>query len=242
MAASLVQSASALATEDTSTITPSLTGVATGNTIVIAVICASDTTTAISAPTNYTVAVAPTKVNFPDIGRNYCIAIFYRENAPSGSHSPAITIAGTSVRSARAAIMEFSGLLTSSSLDVTASGSAGSGVTSGNTGTTGTTAQADALAIAVMGIDPFPNSTGNNISNPPSTYTNVLIVQDDQTNPFIACNVAYKVLSATGTQSASWTWDTASGYVAGIAVFKASAGGGGGNAPRAAHNQRQRRV
>lgn len=113
---------------------------------------------------------------------------------------------------------EFSGIATSSAFDVGADNAATS--TTPTSGTTATTAQADALAIAALS---HVGSAATGIDLP-SGYTNLHLVQDNSTRQ--PGSVDYLILTATGTQSASWGTTASSPWAGAIVVYKAAAGGG----------------
>lgn len=109
-------------------------------------------------------------------------------------------------------IFEFSGLDTSSPLDVTQTNDGGSGgVTSLASGTTAATAVADSLVIAGWGL---ANTSGG------SESVDVGAIQDTSNDKVI---IATRVISSTGTQAITASWTTSRTCVAGIAVFKGGA-------------------
>lgn len=118
----------------------------------------------------------------------------------------------------------FSGAATSSSLDVVASShTANTDQASQGTGTTGTTANADSVAIAALAVD---NSTDIG----PFTVTGYTVpIQNGNGSTNAVGGLAYKILSATGTQTATWAYNISSGagtndHAGAIAVFKGSSG------------------
>jgi hypothetical protein len=115
----------------------------------------------------------------------------------------------------------FSGAATSSPLDVTASNyHAASARSSTSSGTTGTTAQADAVAVSALALSandewgPFTTTGWTQISDPGL--------------PGLGGGIAYKILSATGTQELTWTYNTTTtsdtNHAACIVVLKGAAG------------------
>lgn len=119
---------------------------------------------------------------------------------------------------------EYSGNTTTSVLDVTANNSELSNDGNVSTGTTGSTAQADNLAVAVIGWI-GSGHTSLSWSNSFAQKT-----QQDGSNDFdSSLAVATKDLTSIGTveTTLSWTGGTADANAAAIAVFKESGGGGG---------------
>jgi hypothetical protein len=213
-----VQKSTQLYADNTTSIAPSLSGCTTGNHVEMEVgIANGDTTSpanAVGTPTGgWSVAIAPVG---PTGAAQYkpAAAIFYKENIAGGTHSGTITMVSGSY--ARANITEHSGVATSNSLDVTASNTAASG-TSGDTGTTAATANADSIAVCTGTAE---NGTSvSNFSSPASAGWTVIDTTPD--NSFhVAGDQSRKILSATGTQSGSWTWTTSAPFAGVIAVFK----------------------
>lgn len=114
---------------------------------------------------------------------------------------------------------EFSGIASSSAVDKTATDPGAASDTSA-TPTTATTTQADELVVCALHIN--GNSTNCHITDPPSGYTTIGVQQDNTTT--CGYQSGYKVVSATGAQSASWTFDSSnSGDNGMIATYFASA-------------------
>lgn len=221
MAIAFVQKSTELFADNASSISPSRSGTTAGNEVVLTVSVSNFGTTspapAIGAPSGWSTARADSG---PTGSGDYrpTVGIFYKENIAGGTENPTVTTPSGSYSSA--SISEYSGLATSSSLDVTQANLASSG-TSGNTGTTGTTAQADELVIALIHPEDTIGATSA-LSTPASSgYTN--IDTEAANNVHIAYDANYKIVSSTGTQTASWTWTTSSFYTAAIATFKAAA-------------------
>lgn len=128
----------------------------------------------------------------------------------------------------RSTISEFSGITTTSPLDVQTSNSGTSSTPS--SGTTGTTAQADELVLITLAVDTGPIVGGLGI-DAASGYTNMDVWQQDTADTFDYAGTShdYKIVAATGTQSGSWgTLVGSYAWRGKIATFKAAAGGGGG--------------
>ena len=149
--------------------------------------------------------------------------IWYAPNV-SGAATQ-VTINQTSGARSAAVVIEYSGVLTASALDVVASSySAGTAGTSASTGTTATaTAQAYELWIGGIGLV----SSGYSLSNIPSSFTTVTSAQS--TNNTATNNAKVYALqsfaSATGTANSSATISSSSQWSGAIATFKASISG-----------------
>lgn len=218
MTVAFVQKSTQLYADNATSIAPSLTGCTAGNHTQMEVgIANGDTTSpanAVGTPTGgWSVAIAPVG---PTGAGQYkpAAAIFYQENIAGGTQSGTITMVTGSY--ARANITEHSGVALSGSLDVTAS-SVNTGSTSGSSGTTATTANADSIAVCTGTAENGTSVT--NFSSPASTGWTVIDTTVD--NSFhVAGDQSRKILSATGTQSGSWTWTTSAPFAGVIAVFK----------------------
>lgn len=116
-------------------------------------------------------------------------------------------------------VSEFSGLLTASALDKTASDPGGAADTT-SAPTTAATTQNDELVIGAVCWNSADVTC--NISDPPSTgYTSIGVNQDS--NATIGYEGAYKIVAATGAQSVTWTGDAVTeGTVGVIATYKAA--------------------
>ena len=145
--------------------------------------------------------------------------IYYCANPGSMGASHTVTYTDTAASNCTIHIeaIEISGQDTAGGADVTATdGNSSSGTPS--TGTTAATAQADEIAIATAG---GYNAAAPSITATPSGYTD--IANTAATDGFLGMS-AYKILSATGTQTASWTIDQTTSIVCGaIATIKAAA-------------------
>lgn len=210
------QSAEAYGLE-VSSFAPSLASVVAGNCCVVTISYVPSGTSDVAVPTpttGWSVATAPTTGD----GNAYDAhaAIFYKQNAGSGTQTATFSLPAGSYIGGQ--ISEYSGVSTTAALDVAAFNDA-TGSTGGSV-TTATSTVADAVVVANVCV------IAENPSTPPTTsYT--AIGQDPGDN--ITYSSAYKILSATGTQSATWTWSGAGytfHYIAVAAVFKADSGGG----------------
>jgi hypothetical protein len=170
--------------------------------------CNSDAT--VSTPAGFTLAVSAVLASG--------LYIFYRV-AQNGDGST-VTFTPSVSDSVAAGVLEYSGLLTASVLDQTASNATNSGTTI-TTGTTGATSQAAELAIAVAG----PHSVGApwTLSSWSAGYTSQITEGDALGLDNAGCFIADQVLGATGTQAATATFTGSfSNGGGGIATFKAA--------------------
>lgn len=205
--------------------TLTLNGVAAGNTLFVLDGYFRTVTTglaeAVPTDTNGTFVAAIAPLPLIEGSSDSGGAIFYQENAASGTHT--VTPQANSFHSTT--LVEFSGLLTSSSIDVTKNAStANFAGTSQVTGTTSTTAQADELSLIALALTANIGNANVGLTDPVTNYLTLQLVQDDSTT--VAVQHAYRILTATGTQSATFNWtDTEiNQYASGmIATFKAVA-------------------
>jgi hypothetical protein len=112
----------------------------------------------------------------------------------------------------------FSGVRSSGALDVTATnGVSTTAQSSQTTGTTAATAQEDEVAISALML-----SANNNYA--PFTTTNYTQITSGGGSGELPGGIAYRILSATGTQSLTWTYNITSSadtdHAAVIAVYK----------------------
>lgn len=140
--------------------------------------------------------------------------------------SVVITANVGSATNGRAAFAEFEGPFTGSPLDVTAedAGNISTVVTSQPSGTTGTTAQNDELAVAFFMADAASTVTdGRSYSN---SFTEVIFGNAVTLTNRPAAIIAKKVLSATGTQTTTFTTtDTGDEMYGAIGTWKKDTGG-----------------
>lgn len=145
----------------------------------------------------------------------------YRSSNITGGASHTITVnyTGASNNYAAWAAIEVSGQTNSTPLDQATNTSSNSAVTDAAIGPTGTTTQNDEIVVAGCGVD-APNS---NIAIGTATtgYTAILTEQDALS--YIGAQWAYKIISTTGTQSATWSHSNTSqaGWGAVIGTYKA---------------------
>lgn len=170
--------------------------------------CNSDAT--IATPAGFTLAVSAVLASG--------LYIFYR--VVQGGDGSTVTFTPSVSDSVAAGVLEYSGLLTASVLDQTASNASNSG-SSITTGITGATSQAAELAIAVAG----PHSVGApwTLSSWTAGYTSQITEGNALGLDNAGCFIADQVLGATGTQAATATFTgTFSNGGGGIATFKAA--------------------
>jgi len=103
-------------------------------------------------------------------------------------------------------------------------GNASGTATSATVTCSGANAQAAEVVVAILVADNSPAPAG--ISDPATTgYTTFGVEQDAGT--YIGGQASFKVLAATETSSAHWTWTNSGAWAAYIATFKLAGGGGG---------------
>ena len=214
--------------------TITLNGVTAGNllTLQTSYFRGSGTGAAETTPTDtngtWAVAVAPACAEFSGGSVDVGASIFYCKNAASGTH----TVTPQANSGHWQTLVEWSGMDTTAPLDVsTHSETSASAHTSRSTGTTAATAQNDELVLigcavgASGGANPLGNA-GTTFGSPPvSGFTDLKTVNNDLTD--IATQHEYKIVAATGTQSATFTWTASEAAMASqgvIATFKAAAG------------------
>lgn len=152
-------------------------------------------------------------------GNHLCYAgIYYAENiSSSGTFTITVDPPNTGNYIEWQAI-EVSGLATSGAKDKTTSDSGGGIASDAAVGPTAATTVADELVIAVTSVS--QSDTNLNITTP-SGYTQIGLNND--ANATIGYQSSYKIISSTGTQSASWSHDNNTSndeWAAAIATFK----------------------
>ena len=151
-------------------------------------------------------------------GDGDAVAIFYAENIAAGVNT--VTVSETIPATLRFAIMEYSGIATSGSLDVTAAAQGNSA--SPNSGNAVTTANGDLLLGVIMTSDAgaYTAGSGYKIEGNIPAEPNTKLIAEDQ------------IQGSAGTVSASVLLGATDMWAAGLAAFKA-AGGGAGTGPSA---------
>jgi RHS repeat-associated protein len=140
------------------------------------------------------------------------VAIYYAENIHSGANT--ITVSVPSAVTLRFAILEYSGVATSSSLDVTA-GAQGSS-TAPNSGSATTTANGDLLLGAILTSGPatYTAGSGYTIEERVPAAPNAKMIAED------------RILTTAGTASASASLAASDLWAAVMAAFKPATTGG----------------
>ena len=205
-----------------------LNGVAAGN-LLVAMQSGyrSNTTTAIAVPTDtggtFVGGIAGVGALWFSSTFAVLVGLFYEVNAASGTHT--VTFEANALDNKT--LSEFSGMATASVLDVSqAALTSNSDITSQVTGTTGTTAQADELIIIALAAAAPSGANPMGLTNPVSGFTTLQIWDNSLSG--LPTFHAYKIVSATGTQSATFNWtahETNMGAHAAIAAFKGTAAG-----------------
>jgi hypothetical protein len=143
------------------------------------------------------------------------LAIFYAENIAGGANT--VTVSDTLQGTLRFAILEYSGIATANSLDVTA---VGQGTTaSPSSGSAATTSNGDLVLGALMSGDGENWAAGSNYQ----------IAESVPAQPSAKLIAESKIQVTAGTISAGATLGTSDSWGAGMASFKAASGTG--NAP-----------
>ena len=142
------------------------------------------------------------------------LAIYYAENIKGGANT--ITVSDTVSGPLRFAILEYSGVATSNSLDATATATATS--TSPNSGTVNTTANGELLlaAIASTNSQAFTGGSGYTVEDLVPAAPNAKLITEDQ------------IQTAAGAASASATISSSDAWGAALASFKAASAGTAG--------------
>jgi hypothetical protein len=211
--ATLVQEKSAAHVYPNTTVTSTTvtldTGATAGNLLVTGV-AIDKNSGAITVPTGFTL-INKTEGGIVSAALAYKIA--------TGGET-AITWNWTAGEEGSTWIGEYSGLKTSNVLDVSAENEANinTAVNSQTTGTTGTTNVAEELAIAMFAADSM-NSVGTTRTWSDS-FTTEAEVTDLSGSPIL--NIGYKLLTATGTVSATLTHDGSDESYGTIVTFKSN--------------------
>src|SRR5271155_852089 len=134
------------------------------------------------------------------------LAIFYAENIAAGANT--VTVSVSSADTLRLAILEFSGVATSGSIDQ-AIASQGSNA-SPNSGSITTTANGDLLLGAILTADGETVTAGSGFQ----------IVESVPAKPNTKLMIEYQVQASSGSTSSSAKLSSADPWAAGIAAFK----------------------
>jgi hypothetical protein len=151
-------------------------------------------------------------IQFNEFADGETIGIFYAENIAAGSNT--VTVSDTiSGQTLRFAILEYSGIMSANSLDVTAVTS-GSG-TSPNSGNATTLSSGDLLLgeIATADTPVFTAGSGYKIEEAVPSQPNAKLIVEDM------------IQASAGTASASASLSVSEIWAAGLAAFRSASGG-----------------
>lgn len=226
MTVSRVQGSTLLFADNASSIAPSLSGVTTGNNVVmrLAVSRGDTTTTAVTAPAGWntrenTTTPAGAQSFKPEV------SIFDQINVASGTYSGTISLPTGSF--AGAVIDE----ITASTYDVSTNNlPAGNALTSANSGSI-TNTTTDALVLAIG----HPESTGTGatgLAAPTTvgTWTNQGLNSSDSVH--VAVTVDTQSETSSGARQANYTWTGVSYFAGAIVAYKGAAAGSYVPAPK----------
>jgi hypothetical protein len=153
-----------------------------------------------------------TAIQLNETGDGDTFAIFYAENIAGGANT--IRVSDTVSATLRVSILEYSGVMTSGSLDVAAAAQGNSAFP--NSGSATTTANGDLLLGAIMTSDPatFTAGSGYKIEQSVPAEPNTKLIAEDQ------------IQTTAGATSAGTSLGTAQFWAAGLAAFKPAVNGG----------------
>lgn len=214
MAIALVQKKGAQSGASVASLDVTLDAPPTAGNLLVAC-CNSDAT--VATPAGFSLAVSA-------ISSQGCY-VFYR--VVQAGDSATVTFAPSVSDSIAAGVIEYSGLVTVSVLDKTASNTTNASASSLATGTTATTAQASELVIVCVG----PHGGNNHpwvLSSWSAGYTSQVEEPNGLANSAVfssACHIGDQIVGATGAYAATGTWSPASNDAgAAIATFKGLGG------------------
>lgn len=193
-----------------STISPALTGVTSGNTLVllISAVSQADNLPTDSAGQTWTKGFYLTNAGCE-------VACYYLLSANAGTHTLTVTAGGATFITY--SIVEIPHC---SAVDVVSTvGTALNTATTISTPSITTTNATDAL-FGIMVADTATGSTNANITDPPSGWTSVFAQQNTSANA--GGQFSYKEISSTGSQSVTWTFNadtSGSQYAAAMISF-----------------------
>ena len=207
----LVQTSTLLRTENSgATSTLSYTSNLTAGSL--SVLCVGNYPSGITSVSGSANGAYTQAVTYGDGGNNY-VEIWYKANVSAGAETLTITPTSTSGNYVTAVAQEWSGMATSSPLDRT--GTSGTLTVS----TSAATTQANEVVFTVAVAD----AGSSNVNwGTPSGYT--LIARENDSNTYTGLQAAYKIVAATGTQSATHTNSSVSADTI-IATFKVAGSG-----------------
>jgi hypothetical protein len=166
-----------------------------------------------------------TAIQLNETGDGNTFAVFYAENIAGGANT--IRVSDTVSATLSLTILEYSGVLTSGSLDVTAAAQGNSAIP--NSGSATTTANGDLLLGTIMTSDPatFTPSSGYRIEQSIPAEPKTKLIAEDQ------------IQTIAGATSAGASLGAAQFWAAGLAAFKAATSGGSSASARSRQVQRQ---
>jgi autotransporter-associated beta strand protein len=217
-----VQSANATAGSSPITVTLANTP-ANGNTLIAVVATMSTSATAAtvsSSGATWTRAASAAETGAPPLGLDGAeIEIWYATNLQSASKTVSISLPSSTAGAA--VVMEYSGVLTASPLDKTASNKNDN--SSPLTGTTATTTQANELWIGAIGVQ----GSSTTFSSPQNGFTVYNSVQNYEwynliSQYYLSAYALDSVVTATGGAYTGGTLGTGTYWSGAIATFKAS--------------------
>lgn len=218
-AKTFVQKSAVNASSGVTTQTTTLTGVTSGNLLVV--IChwvmnaASGNPTIDATSTGWQQAVQAGPVVTTNSAWINGTSIFYLANAGAGSNSLKLNWASTARM--RTIMCEVSGAATSGVVDKTSTNTSTSATTLSTT--TAATTWATEISFAACSASAFTGNSAIGLTDPPTGYISIAVNQD--TNTYAATECAYLIVSATGTQTASWSFSAgAAEMTVAIATFK----------------------
>lgn len=143
-----------------------------------------------------------------------CADLWYAFNVNGGFTQ--LTVAAAAAQNSTIWIAEFSGIATTSPLDQAVVANTSTAATTFNSGNTGTTAQADELVIGAT----VPNiGDASHTISAGSGFSNAEI--ESNGNDYIAGAIESKIVSSTGAYNATFTVNSAVGYICRCVTFKA---------------------
>lgn len=206
-----------------------LTGVTAGNTLVLVVVSTANSVGAAAWPTPtdssgdaWSLVVGP-NANGNSNTDSVKVGVWWRQSASAGTHTLTQSMAVGSIYGTYA----FLEVAPCSAVDV--SSGTGFGNTSVTTGSTGSVTTTQANDIVVAGLVTNTSNAGlasTGFTDPPAGYTSVAVAQNTQTDA--GAEICYRELSATGSQSVTWTWTNTgnaaeTAWASVIAAFKPTA-------------------
>lgn len=227
MTALLVQTGTVASTYGGSSCSPSVAGTVSGNQVVLKTVWSNPNSSAPPAtPSGWSVFTDPVSgaVSNPTgvaslAGAGYFSGVCIYSKVSTGGTVTALVDGSSGAWAIDAFIEEWSGMSATPGDQVVSVGSAGSNTSASLT--SGVTTQANEVVHGLIAFPQLNSSANVGGSTPPATgYTATYIQQNNQTHA--VGGSGYKIVSSTGTQTASWTWTQTGEYKALIVTFKQS--------------------